>query len=43
MPSPAQRRNHDIPEGTPILIVERHEGQQIYPADRTALRINPNR
>ena len=40
-PSPAQRRAHNIPEGTPILIVEQHGGQHVYPADRTALRINP--
>jgi GntR family transcriptional regulator len=41
MPTPAERRHLDIPEGTPVLVVERDGAAQTYPADRTALRIVP--
>jgi DNA-binding GntR family transcriptional regulator len=37
MPSPTERRALEIPEGVPLLVVD----GEIYPADRTALRITP--
>lgn len=43
MPTPDERREHGIPEGVPVLVVEDAKGRaHVYPADRTALRISPS-
>jgi GntR family transcriptional regulator len=41
MPTPAERREHGIGEGVPVLVVEGKGGTRVYPADRTALHIRP--
>jgi DNA-binding FadR family transcriptional regulator len=39
VPSSAERRQHDIPEGVPALIVDRADGRtQVYPADLVRIR-----
>jgi GntR family transcriptional regulator len=38
MPSPAERREHDISEGVPILVFARKGGRtELYPADSTVI------
>lgn len=40
MPTPAERREHGIAEGVPVLVVEDAKGRvQVHPADRTVLRL----
>lgn len=39
MPTPEERRDLDVGEGVPILLVERRGETLAYAADRTALRI----
>jgi GntR family transcriptional regulator len=38
MPSPAERREHDISEGVPVLVVSRKNGKtELYPGDSTVI------
>ncbi len=38
--TPAQRRQYDIPEGVPALIIERADGRvQVYPADLARIQV----
>jgi DNA-binding FadR family transcriptional regulator len=39
MPTPAERREHGIAEGVPILLVDHDGTTTVYAGDRTALRI----
>jgi DNA-binding GntR family transcriptional regulator len=42
MPTPDERREFSVPEGTPVLVVDHGGGQtSTYPADRVALRVTP--
>jgi DNA-binding transcriptional regulator YhcF (GntR family) len=39
VPTPAQRRQYEVPEGVPALIVERADGRlDVYPADLTRIQ-----
>jgi DNA-binding FadR family transcriptional regulator len=39
MPSPEERRKHDVTRGVPVLVVERAGKSKLYVGDRTALRV----
>ncbi|GAA5193126.1 hypothetical protein GCM10023322_54320 [Rugosimonospora acidiphila] len=42
MPSPDERREHDVREGVPFLIISRSDGsQELYPGDRTQAQQSP--
>lgn len=38
MPTPAERAEHGIPEGVPVLLVRTGAGEVIYPGDRVQIR-----
>lgn len=38
MPTPAERVEHSIPEGVPVLVVRTSAGELVYPADRYQFR-----
>ena len=40
MPAVDERRTLDIPEGSPLLIVETGDGTKILPADRAIIEIS---
>ena len=39
MPTPDERRRHQIPEGVPVLVVTGREGQVVYAGDRYELAV----
>jgi GntR family transcriptional regulator len=42
MPNPSERREHDLPEGIPLLVVNRASGEaETYAADRTRVTPGP--
>jgi DNA-binding GntR family transcriptional regulator len=41
MPTAAERRELDVAEGVPVLLVERDGQTELYAGDRTVLRIAP--
>jgi GntR family transcriptional regulator len=43
MPTAEERRELDVPEGVPVLLVERDGRTEIYAGDRTVLRVSPGR
>jgi GntR family transcriptional regulator len=43
MPSPVERREHDVREGVPFLIITRTDGSvELYPGDRTQAQQSPS-
>jgi DNA-binding GntR family transcriptional regulator len=42
MPTAAERRELDMAEGVPVLLVERDGQTELYAGDRTVLRISPD-
>lgn len=40
MPTQDERREHGIPEGVPVLVVETDGREEILPADRTVLEVS---
>jgi GntR family transcriptional regulator len=43
MPSPAERREHDVREGVPFLVVTRTDGStELHPADRAQAQQGPS-